>query len=303
MTVAFVVLAHRNPEQLALLLSVLRHPQVRLYLHIDRRARLSLFRDALSGVDTTSVTFLPRRRTRWGGSEVIDAALDGIARGLSDGCGYFVLISGQDFPLRPAGELVAFAEEAGSRSYLEHWPIPTPRWRFGGRDRTDFYTYNFLGRRETCIPRGEDISFLNRKGRAVNELLRLRTAFKPARHFPTYLEPFGGWLWWNLSRAATTHVLRFTREHPDYRQYHAHTLSADEVFFPSILLGTGFAERHEIVNDSLRFTDWSEGISHPRTLTEHDLPAMLRTADLFARKFDVSIDSAVLQRLSERLAS
>jgi hypothetical protein len=297
MKLAIVVLAHDRPKQLALLLSALRHPQVRLYLHVDRRSDLAPIATALADAGLREVELLPRYATAWGSVELVDAALEGLARGAGDGCDYFTLISGQDFPLRPVEEILAFFERA-SRSYLEHFPLPTARWRFEGRDRTDFYTYTVRGRRETCIPRGEDTDFFNWKGRFLNEMLRVRSALKPTRRFPSYAHPFGGSQWWNLSRAAADGVLDFIDEHPDYRRYHTHTLAPDEVFFQSILLGTDFAAEHEIANDTLRFMHWSEKESHPRALTISDLPAMLESEALFGRKFDAVVDEAVLARLT-----
>jgi hypothetical protein len=298
---ACIVLAHRGPEQVALLLSTLRHPQVAVYLHVDLRARLAPFTRALWEAGVGEVALLPQRATRWGGAELVDATLDGLARGVADGCDYFVLISGQDFPLRPVAEMVAFFEVEATRSYMHHFnlPTPSPHWRLGGRDRTDFYTYSLLGRRATCIPRGVDIGFLSWKGRVLNELLRIRSAFKPPRRFPPYLRPFGGLQWWNLSRDAADYVLRFVNEHPDYRRYHTHTLCPDELFFQSILAGTDFAGRHEIVNDPLRFMVWPEGGQHPRTLRADDLPAMVQSGKLFARKVDMAADPTVLAHLAE----
>jgi hypothetical protein len=298
MKLAIAVLAHDRPKQLALLLSALRHPQVQLYLHVDRRSELSPIAGALADAGVREVELLPRHATAWGSVELVDAALEGLVRGVGDGCDHFTLISGQDFPLRPVEEILGFFEKAGSRSYLEHFPLPTPRWRFEGRERTDFYTYTVRGRRETCIPRGEDTSFFNGKGRLLNQMLRVRSALKPARHFPSYVQPFGGAQWWNLSRAAADHVLGFIDQHPEYRRYHTHTLAPDEVFFQSILLGTDFAAGHEIVNDTLRFMRWPETESHPRVLTTGDLPAILESEALFGRKFDSAVDKAVLTRLA-----
>lgn len=297
MKLAIVVLAHDRPDQLARLLSALRHPQVRLYLHVDRRSELTPFTKALVDAGLHEVELLPRHPTAWGSADLVDAALEGLAQGVKDGCAYFALVSGQDFPLRPVEEILAFFEKAGSRSYLEYFPLPTPRWRFEGRDRIDFYTYTVLGRRETCIPRGEDTSFLNRKGRVLNEMLRVRSALKASRHPPSYVHPFGGSQWWNLSRAAADQILDFIDEHPDYRRYHAHTLAPDELFFQSILLGTEFAGEHELVDDTLRFMRWSAKESHPRVLGMEDLPAMLESESLFGRKFDATVDEAVLARL------
>lgn len=297
MTLAIVVLAHDAPDQLAHLLSTLRHPCARTYLHVDRRSPMAPFARALAGAGIEDVTLLRRHATAWASIELVDAALEGLARGVEDDCGYFLLISGSDFPLRPVEEIVEFAEGAGSRSYVEHFPLPDPRWRFGGRERTDFYTYSVRGRRETCIPRGEDTSFLSWKGRLLNEALRVRGAFGGPRRFPSYARPYGGSQWWNLSRPAADAVLGFLDAHPDYRRYHEHTLAPDELFFQSILAGTSLAGELETVDDSLRFMRWPEGESHPRMLTAEDAPALRESEALFCRKVDLAVDPALAEWL------
>lgn len=299
---AIIVQAHHKPRQLALLLSVLRHPRLQVYLHLDRRVPLAPFEDAFSEAGVSDVVMLRRYAHLWGSPGIVDATIEGFRRGMEDGCGYFFLVSGQDFPVRPISEVVDFADRAGSRSYVESAPLPLPGWRLGGRDRTDFYSYTIRGRRETCIPRGEDTSFLTWKGRAFNQMLRARGALKPPRKFPSYLRPMGGSNWWNLSREAAEYVLGFMEEHPDYRRYHEHTLIPSELFFHSILGAAGFAERHEVVNDDMRFIVWPEIGSHPRTLIEDDLPAIEASEKLFGRKFDAEVDQTVLTLLAERVA-
>lgn len=301
--VAIIVFAHHKPDQLVRLLSVLRHPQVWVYLHLDRQAQVAPFEQAFSEAGVSDVVMLRRYAHKWGSPGIVDATVEGLRRGIEDGCGYFLLISGQDFPLIPASQIVDFAERAGSRSYVESFPLPTPVWRLGGRDRTDFYSYTILGRRATCIPRGEDASILNWKGQILNQLLRVRSAFKPRRSFPAYARPYGGSNWLNLSRAAVEYVLRFMDEHPDYRCYHEHTLIPSEVFFHSIVAVPDFADLYEVADDDLRFTIWPENSSHPRTLKVDDLPAMEGSGKLFARKFDEEVDRAVLERLTERVTT
>jgi hypothetical protein len=149
MKLACIVLAHRNPEQLVLLLSVLRHDCVSLYLHVESRSAFATFARALSDAGLSHTMLLPHRDARWRGVGLVDATVDGLARAMADGCDYAMLISGQDFPLRPVQEILSFAEEARQRSYVRHWPLPTPRWRFDGRDRTDFYRLRRVVRQET----------------------------------------------------------------------------------------------------------------------------------------------------------
>lgn len=285
MRLGVVVLAHRNPKQLACLVGALTDPSVDVYLHIDSAASLAPFQQALSSVHTGNLVFLPRFRSRWGGMEVVDATLAGLARAVAAGCDYVVLVSGQDIPLWPVEQILNFYADTPRRSALAYFPLPDPRWRSGGLDRINCYTFSVLGRRETCLPRGWPID-RNWRGRALNAVLRAWSVWRPPRRFPDSARPFGGSQWWNLSRAAAGYVLQFVQENPAYRAYHRHTLLPDEIFFQSILLGTSFCEHHEVQNDSLRFMIWNEGASHPRDLTVHDLPAMRASGLPFARKAD-----------------
>jgi hypothetical protein len=297
-----VVLAHREPDQLATLVATLRHPQLRSYVHLDVNADERRFRDAVGRVDTDAVTWLPRRRSRWGGIEVVDASLDGLDQALRDGCSYVMLISGQDLPLRPAADLVSFADSVRDVSYIESWPIPTERWCYGGRDRTDFYTYTILGKRETCIPSGEDMSTFSVKGRLLNSALRVRTLAMPERRTPSYVRPFGGSQWWNLSVDAGRHLLDFCARHPDFREYHVHTLAPDEVLIQSAVLGGDYADAERVINDDLRFTKWTSGAYHPHTLTLADLPEISSAGanDLFARKISMSEQPELFAALVDR---
>jgi hypothetical protein len=301
MKLACIVLAHHLPQQLAQLVSALRHPWIQVYVHIDRRKSLAPFTRAFAETGSSDLVLLPRHKSWWSSPGTLDAALEGLVAGVADGCDYFITISGQDFPLKPMEEIASFFERAESRSYISHWPVSEFPRRWRGRERIEFYTYTVRGRREVCIPRGEDVSFFNWRGRLLNELLRARTAFMPPRRHPPYVRPFLGSDWWNITRVAADYVLRFHDEHPDFRRWHEYTLAPGDMFVHSILLGTDFARDHEIVNDRLRFVIGQEGSPHPRTLTTDDRSALLESEKLFARKFDQRVDAAVLEQLAARI--
>jgi hypothetical protein len=293
-----VVLAYHRPEQLAILLQTLRHPQVSIYLHVDSGVELAPFRAALPDAE---VVWLPRHRSGWATVGIVDAELEGIRRAVAEDCSYVLVISGEDFPLRPVDEIVQFAQENERRSYVQTYALPYPAWPLDGRARTDFYTCTIAGRRYTCFPLGEDTSSMSVTRRALNWALRLRFMLKPARRFPAYVRPVGGQQWLNLSRAAAEHVLAFVDRHPDYRDYHVHTACPDEMFIQSILLGTEFSDHHEVVGDDLRFLLWVGG-DHPKTLRLDDLPAIDDSGDLFARKIVADEDPALFAALRGRAA-
>ncbi len=302
-SLGLVVLAHHLPEQLAALLAVLRHPRVAVYLHLDLKAEPKPFIDALAAASIDDVTWIKRRRTRWGGVEVVDAEIDGIAHAVADGCGYVMVISGEDFPLRPIDELVAFAEANSQRSFVDASPLPVEAWEFGGRDRVEFYNFRIGRHLIACVPWGEDTSWMEPRRRALNWILRGATLVRPKRHLPDYVVACGGSHWSNLSADAARYLLDFMAAHPDYRRYHEHTMCADEVLIQSVIAGTEFADGHEVINDDLRFVLWApEDPSHPKRLTAGDLPALLASDALFARKVNGQLDPELLAVLRERVA-
>jgi hypothetical protein len=58
------------------------------------------------------------------------------------------------------------------------------------------------------------------------------------------------------------------------------------------------ALRDTVVDDNLRYVDWFKEPG-PAVLTVDDLDSMLASGKLFARKFDTTVDAAVLDRLDE----
>lgn len=298
-----VVLAYHRPGQLAILLEALQHPQVTIYLHIDSRVDIVPFRSALAAARVRNIVWLPRHRSGWGSLELVDAELEGISHALADGCYYILLISGEDFPLKRVDEIVAFAQANRDRSFVETFCVAEGGWPRKGRERTEFYAARLLNHPYPCVPFGEDTSDLRPRRKLLNWGLRARFLLKPPRRFPDYLSPFGGSQWLNLSAEAAAHVLRFVRDHADYRDYHTHTACPDELFVQSILRGSDFADGHEIVNDDLRLLVWEADNDHPKTLRLENLPTIAASLDLFARKVVASHDPQLFAMLRERIGA
>jgi hypothetical protein len=74
----------------------------------------------------------------------------------------------------------------------------------------------------------------------------------------------------------------------------------DELFFQTIMLSTPLADSVE--NEFLHYMDWSDGSAHPAILRVADLPKLKASGMLFARKFDASVDSEILDLLDREPA-
>lgn len=286
MSVAFVVLAHRCPAQVARLARRLAPYPVLLHVSGGVHPSVSAAFEAETA-RLEHVEALPRHRSNWGSWGIVAASLTGLrgALALPEDWTHVALLSGQDYPLSPVAEIDAFLAGHAGRSFVPRWGLPTPLWgRDGGMHRVRYRHWPVRGRR----------------------------LFLPVpRRPPKGIALHGGSLWWVLSRPAAEAVARFVEARPDVTRFYERTWIPDEMFVPTALMNGPEAER--VINESLTFIRWSRrGAPHPDVLgasDEHELAAAARGASsaggygrrkLFARKFDAEIDAEILDRMDAR---
>jgi hypothetical protein len=81
-------------------------------------------------------------------------------------------------------------------------------------------------------------------------------------------------------------------------RFFRHVLIPDELFFQTIVMNSPL--RDSVENENLRYLDWSREPA-PAVLLESDLPALVSSHKLFARKFDERIDSTILDLLDAHI--
>jgi Core-2/I-Branching enzyme len=218
-----------------------------------------------------NVRLLPRRRVQWAAFSQVEAVLDGV-RALLDWpeeLRYGVLLTGQDYPLHPPESIESTLEQADGRSFLTYRPSTG---RFLKRLTRRHWHRTVLGRK-----------------------LRLPNRFVPItvkRSLPAGLRPYHGSGHWCLHRACLEYV---ASRKPEDIELFRWASSPDEALFQTILINSPLAPT--IVNDDLRYVDWSEGGASPRVVTTYDLDRMLASHCLFARKFDPRVDAEVIDAL------
>jgi hypothetical protein len=95
------------------------------------------------------------------------------------------------------------------------------------------------------------------------------------------------------------YVHGFVQRNPHVR-FFEHVFIPDDLFVQTIVVNSPL--RETLVNDNLRFIDWSEG-QGPTVLRIEHLPKLIESGKLIARKFDASVDAAILDALDERIAA
>jgi hypothetical protein len=98
-----------------------------------------------------------------------------------------------------------------------------------------------------------------------------------------------------LSRRCISAVDAFARERPDVLRHYRRTLIPTESFVQTVLANDPSLR---LSGDMRRFMRWDPPpASRPRVLRGADVEPMLASGADFARKFDESVDAAVLDEL------
>lgn len=308
--VVYLVLSHKHPRQVARLVRRLRPKgsDAHVVLHHDESA---------SHIDPTlireirNVHRIPARPVAWGDFSHVAAILRGLrwARNHLD-FDWLVLLSGQDYPIRPVPEIEAFLSATEFDGFVKGSPVGTGL--NGDREgfRRYFYRYYRVPwssslRPSTAEEQGPVVhaarqardaqSFFSLKTAPAGVYVgvrRLRTPF--SSHFPCYR----GSTWFTLSSRCVEAIDSFTKEHPSYVRAYRRTRSAAESFIITILLND---PRFKLSHDHLRYIRFRGHRPNPEVLTADDLDELLSSGKHFARKFDLDVDAEVLDMLDERV--
>ncbi|MGZ8368909.1 MAG: beta-1,6-N-acetylglucosaminyltransferase [Rhodoplanes sp.] len=225
---------------------------------------------------------------------------------------WVVLLSGQDYPIRPLGALRETLErspvdgycyyfdpldERGAGSGKMAWSIDEARNRY-------FFRYSFMTEQLSLIERAA--LRLPKLALARTRNYRLRTSFglglgRRAERTP-FSSEFGLYAgsYWNIIRRECAETLiDFVDENPDIVDYFRQVILPDESFVQTVLLNNG---GFHLSPFDLRYFDFSGSRhGHSKTLNATDLPAAFASKCFFARKFDAVMHPGILDHLDLRV--
>jgi hypothetical protein len=285
MSLAYIILAHKNPLQLKKLVNALHDDNDYFIIHIDKRVEILPFKERL--IDYKNVFFIEERENaRWGDIGIVKATVKGLNLLYKNKFNYshVSLLSGQDYPIKSLSYIHNFFKNNINKSFIEFIPFPVDSLRFGGVHRIKSYSFNLFGRRETFIPFKYKPKF-NIKGTILNLGLGIVTFFLPQRHFPCNWKPYYGSQWWTITQDAVNVIINVLRKCPEYFDYHKYSLLPDEMFFQSLLLNN--YNKHLLVNNNLRYIQWDKTGTHPKVYSYAEVENLTKEDALFARKFEL----------------
>jgi hypothetical protein len=115
---------------------------------------------------------------------------------------YFHLISGHDYPIKPAAEFLEFFKRNSDSEYIDHFKVPKAGWaNNGGMDRIKYYNFYDLLNSKNPKQKGWIWRLVS-----IQKKLGLKRSI--SSKMPNL---YGGSTWWSLSRACLDYVVTFTK--------------------------------------------------------------------------------------------
>lgn len=316
MNIAYLILAHNQPVQLKRLVARLNQPNAWFFVHIDKK---STDKEAIVSELSAypNVVTVSNHDVNWMGFSMVRSTIDLMLLAAGQGVDfkYFVLMSGQDYPIK-------------SNAYIND---------FFGRHSEDFISFASINdsadnyKNKVRYYHYYDFAYSNPRNKKKVPLLvylyygihkRLMRAM-PKRKFYKSLIPYFGSQWFALTADTVHYILGFVRENRDYLRFMKYTEGPDETFFHTIILNSdrktnvyGYDKYEAWVKagkpggqpaqeySSLRYMDWSDrgkDVPKPAILDESYYEILAASTDLFARKVDEKISDGLMNRIDNNL--
>lgn len=277
MKIALLIHAHTNPDQLARLVSRLIHKDVDIYINIDAKSDIELFKNNIENVH-----FLNNRvEVVWGRFSQLQQILNSFEEIVNTKIPYshILFISGLDYPIVPMSQIIDFLHSNQGKSYIDYFKLGSDDWSNLMKKRFEYWF--FLPERDI------------RNNRIIKKILQ-KLGFK--RKYP-FNDAYYGSCWFTLSIEAVKYLLDYTERNPKVIDFFKHTGCSDELYIQSVLLNSPLNK--DMVNEIYRFFDWGDKGKSPKILASDDFPKIASSNAWFARKLDINIDTQLMDKLDQ----
>jgi hypothetical protein len=279
MRIACIIMAHKEPGQVERLIKKFSPLPFDFYIHIDEKINARPF-EYLAGLP--NVHFIQQRiRVRWASYSFLNAVIQSLKEVSVSGIPYdfLTVMSGQDYPIKPVSQFYDSLAENKGRNFISY-ELGNEWWShaISRVNQYHFTNFDFRGRYRIQF-------FLN--------------ALLPSRKFPLPYKLFGGprAMCMTITLDCASYIVDFIQKDKKLRRFIRFTWGPDEFVIPTLIMNSEFKET--VINDNFYYIDWSGGGSNPKILRGEDYDKLVSTDKLMARKFDIRVDSSILDRIDK----
>lgn len=302
---AYLIMAHRDFDQLALLLSLIDDTQHDIFVHLDRRSGPVPVDALRRAVVRGTLTLTERLPVSWGGYSQVAAELLLLQLATRQPHAYYHLLSGADLPLAAPAEIQQFFAERRGREFV-HVQAREPE-NFAER-----VTRRHLFTERLRSPASRPLQIL--KGRLDAGYVALQRWSGRGPFQGSDVVPRKGSQWFSITHDLAEYVVSSTSW---IEKTYARTICSDESFLQTLVWHSGFRDRLYLppgddYRACARKIDWARTSPEqwrrgsPYVWRESDVVELLAapaSGQFFARKFDRETDERVIALIAEQVRS
>ena len=305
MRVCYLIQSHKNPEQIYRLVRAIKHmsPNSFILLSHDRNSssiETKLFED----IPEVKVILCDGSRAAF---RFFKAYFEAVEWLFNNGVEFDWLInlSGQDYPIKLLSKAEDLLSKAEYDGFMEYFMVFSKQSIWGIREGKTRYCFRYwrLADRlpEVLQKRLRFLKLIN----YIQPLFRVNFSYgftfgiRRKTPFNTSYVCYGGSTFCTLKKECIKYLYSAWKENWGIIDFLKHTGVPTEVLFQTILVNS---QRFKLHNESKHYFDFSQSRDgHPRTMTVEDFTKLMESSAFFARKFDMSVDSEILDLLDIKL--
>lgn len=271
---AYLIISHNQPELLKSLVSLIDDKRNDIYVHIDLKSDINLFQDIK--VQKSRLTFIPRIKVAWGDiSQIkVELALFEVAVTSLIEYDYYHLLSGVDLPLKNQDYIHSFFEKNKGSEFLGFAPYPASKKEIDNRTKYHHVLQNY-GRIQNTLLR-YSVSAIKKFCIIIQKVLHIQKKYD--------FEFRMGTNWCSVTKDFAHYIV--SRKENILKMYRK-SICCDEVYKQTLMYNSPFYKNvfqcENQFHQCLREIDWNRG--SPYIYTEEDYDMLIKSENLFARKF------------------
>lgn len=291
MKICYLLLCHKNINQINELINALDSKESFFIIHFDKKFYLNQSVDLLinkkniyliNKYDSTDIS--------WGSCSMIRATLKMIDYAYNNfNPDYFILLSGQDLPIVSKSDILDFLSADKHMNYIDVMKRSDRLYPIFLK-RTQLYYF------PSMIGKGKFASFLRKLYKLISGgKSHTFSIFKRKWDFEFEFE-FGS-QWWILTKEAIIWMMDYLRNNPEYIKYFENVYIPDECFFQTLFMASPYKNKKK---SNLTYINWKKNMTpSPEIFLYEDLNQLYEIRKsrkfLFARKFDEQVDDNIIK--------
>ena len=333
MKFAYLINSHKNAIHVKRLVDQLNNADTVFVIHVSKTCEKGFWKEIRNLLDDyQNVYFCKREKSIHYGFAIVQATINGMKTLLKHNLkfDYFHLLSGQDYPIKSNKEIFNFFEKENGKQFFLLWKMfPKPGEDYFENHPWGKFRQEYRVTRHNLIINGKIVTvpeilskrliskplwptikiFLYESPKYIREkkwksellILILSRLFRTKRNIENLsFELYGGKTWFSITKECLEHIVYQHDNIPKWKKFFKRSYIPDESYFHTIVMNSSFSKN--VINDYLREVEWEGGDgTHPVIWTLNDFDRLAKSNNFWARKFEDSVDSKILDEIDEKL--